>query len=91
MLEARITVSIVTRPWAGQPVAGQDFSLGSGAHPASYSKGTGFLSYSLGGKRSEREADHAPPSSAEVKNAWDYISTPHRRLHGIVLSLPPRI
>jgi hypothetical protein len=32
-----------------------------------------------------READHSPPSSAEVKNAWSYTSTPIR-LHGVVLS-----
>jgi hypothetical protein len=32
-----------------------------------------------------READHSPPSSAEVKNAWSYISTPPIRLHGVVL------
>jgi hypothetical protein len=31
---------------------------------------------SLGVKRPEREADHSPPSSAEVKNAWSYTSTP---------------
>jgi hypothetical protein len=31
---------------------------------------------SLGVKRPRREADHSPPSSAEVKNAWSYISTP---------------
>jgi hypothetical protein len=30
---------------------------------------------SLGLKRQGREADHSPPSSAEVKNAWSYIST----------------
>jgi hypothetical protein len=30
---------------------------------------------SLGVKRSGREADHSPPSSAEVKNAWSYTST----------------
>jgi hypothetical protein len=30
----------------------------------------------LGVKRPEREADHSPPSSAEVKNEWSYISTP---------------
>jgi hypothetical protein len=29
---------------------------------------------SLGVKRPGREADHSPPSSAEVKNAWSYIS-----------------
>jgi hypothetical protein len=36
-------------------------------------------------KRLEREADHLLPSSAEVKNAWLYTSTPIR-LHGVVLS-----
>jgi hypothetical protein len=36
-------------------------------------------------KRPEREADHSPPSSAEVKNAWSYISTPPIRIHGVVL------
>jgi hypothetical protein len=27
-----------------------------------------------------READHSPPSSAEVKNAWSYTSTPQYAL-----------
>jgi hypothetical protein len=27
-------------------------------------------------KRPGREADHSPPSSAEVKNVWRYTSTP---------------
>jgi hypothetical protein len=31
---------------------------------------------SLGVKRPGREADHSPPYSAEVKNAWSYTSTP---------------
>jgi hypothetical protein len=31
---------------------------------------------SLGVKQPGREADHSPPSSAEVKNAWSYTSTP---------------
>jgi len=31
---------------------------------------------SLGIKRPERAADHSPPSSAEVQNAWSYTSTP---------------
>jgi hypothetical protein len=30
---------------------------------------------SLGVKRSEREAEHSRPSSAEVKIAWSYTST----------------
>jgi hypothetical protein len=29
-----------------------------------------------GGKRSGREADHSPPTSAEVKKIWIYTSTP---------------
>jgi hypothetical protein len=29
----------------------------------------------LGVKRPEREADHPPPSSAQVKNAWRYTSS----------------
>jgi hypothetical protein len=33
-----------------------------------------------------READHSPQSSAEVKNAWSYTSTPPIRLHGVMLS-----
>jgi hypothetical protein len=37
-------------------------------------------------KRPGREADHSPLSSAEVKNAWRYISIPPIRHHGVVLS-----
>jgi hypothetical protein len=49
----------------------ENFSLhnrvqkGSGAHPASSPMDTGTLS--LGVKRPVHEADHSPPSSAEVK------------------------
>jgi hypothetical protein len=31
---------------------------------------------SLGVKRPGHEVDHSPPSSAKVKNAWSYTSTP---------------
>jgi hypothetical protein len=62
------------------PVGARNFSLhhrvqnGSGAHPASYSMGIrGFF---LGGKAAGREGDLSPPSSAEVKSAWSYTSTP---------------
>jgi hypothetical protein len=41
---------------------------------------------SLGVKRLGRGADHSPPASAEVKNAWSYTSTPPIRLHDVVLS-----
>jgi hypothetical protein len=30
-----------------------------------------------GVKRKGREADHSPPTTAEVKNAWIYTTTPH--------------
>jgi hypothetical protein len=33
-------------------------------------------SLSLGVKRPGREADNSPPSSAEIKTAWSYTSTP---------------
>jgi hypothetical protein len=50
------------------PTEAEDFSsslcvqTGSGAHPASYPMGTG------GKARPGRDAEHSPPSSAEVKN-----------------------
>jgi len=40
---------------------------------------------SLGVKRQEREANHSPPSSHEVKNTWIYAFTPPIRLHGVVI------
>jgi hypothetical protein len=55
------------------PAGAKDFSsilcvqTGSGTHPASYGMGTGDPF--LGGKaRPGRDADHSPPSSAEVVN-----------------------
>jgi hypothetical protein len=53
------------------PARAGNFSLhhcvqnGSGAHPASYPMGT--RGSFPGGKAAGREADHSPPSSAEVK------------------------
>jgi len=47
-------------------------------------KSGGSLPCSPGAKRPGREVDHSPPSSAEVKNAWSYTSTPSR-LHDVVL------
>jgi hypothetical protein len=41
---------------------------------------------SLGVRRPGSEADYSPPSSAKVKNAWSYTSTPPVSLHGMVLS-----
>jgi hypothetical protein len=54
------------------PTEAEDFSsnlcvqTGSGAHPASYTTGTGG-SFPGGKVRPGRDADHSPPSSAEVK------------------------
>jgi hypothetical protein len=72
------------------PAGAGNFSLhhrsqnGSGAHPASYPMGT--RGSFPGAKRLEHEADHSPPSSAEVKNACGYTFTPAIRLHDAVLS-----
>ena len=30
-----------------------------------------------------RDADHSPPSSAEVKNEWSYTTMPYIRHHGV--------
>jgi hypothetical protein len=56
---------------------------GSGAHPASYPVGSrgSFPEEKLPG----READHSPPSSAEVRECVElYLHSPIR-LHGVVL------
>jgi hypothetical protein len=60
------------------PTGAEDFSFspcvqtGSGAHPASYPMGTG------GKVRPGCDADHSPPSSAEVKNEQElYLLSPH--------------
>jgi len=52
---------------------------GSGAHPASFSVGTGAFIPVV--KRPGRESDHSPPSTAEVKDVWCYTSTPPIHLH----------
>jgi hypothetical protein len=55
------------------PRRAEDFSsspcaqTGSGAHPSSYPMVTGG-SFPGGKARPGRDADHSPPSSAEVKN-----------------------
>jgi hypothetical protein len=37
-------------------------------------------------KRPGSEADHSPPTSAEVKKTWICTSTPPTRLHGVVMA-----
>jgi hypothetical protein len=48
--------------------------IGSEADSASYPMRTGSLSPWV--KRQGREADHLPPTSAEVKKMWIYTSAP---------------
>jgi hypothetical protein len=48
--------------------------------------GTGILSPWVKRPGGGGEADHAPSCSAEIKNAWSYISTAPIRLHGVVFS-----
>jgi hypothetical protein len=67
------------RVGVGVPVGSRIFTsptvqTGSGVHPTSYTMGTGGSF--PGVRRSGREADHSPPTSAEVKKMWIYISTP---------------
>jgi hypothetical protein len=68
----------VIRVWipvgAGNYTSHHCVQTSSGAHPASYPTGT--RGSFPGGKAVGREADHSPPSSAEVKNAWTYSCTP---------------
>jgi hypothetical protein len=47
-------------------------ALGPTQHPIQWVPGA----LSLSVKRPGREADHSPPSSTEVKNAWSYTLTP---------------
>jgi hypothetical protein len=59
--------------WVRSPVGAKGFSsnlcvqTGSGAHPASCTMGTGGP-FPRGKVRPGRDADHSPPSSAEVVN-----------------------
>jgi hypothetical protein len=57
-------------------------ALGSTEPPIQWVPGA----LSLGVKRPVRDADHSPPSSVEIKNAWIYTFTPPIRLLGVVLS-----
>jgi hypothetical protein len=72
------------------PEGAGNFSLhhrvqnGSGAHPTSYPMGS--RGSFLGVKRPEREIDHSPPYSAEVKECVELHLYSPIRLHGVVLS-----
>jgi hypothetical protein len=41
---------------------------------------------SPGVKRQGRDADHSPPTSAQVKKMWIYTPAPPIRLHGVMLN-----
>jgi len=62
------------------PGRGRDSSLrhlvqtGFGTHSSSYTMGGGDTFSRV--NRPDREADHSPLSSAGIKNAWSYTSTP---------------
>jgi hypothetical protein len=65
------------------PTVAEDFyssfcsQTGSGAHPASCTMGTGDP-FPGGKARPGRDADHSPPSCAEVKNEQEpYLLSPH--------------
>jgi hypothetical protein len=70
----------------------EDFSsslcvqTGSGVHPASCTMGIGGT-FPRGKARPGRDADHSPPSSAEVVNEWElYLLSPQAppwRLEGL--------
>ena len=66
-------------------VGARDFSflqnIHTEAHPASYLMGSRALSQGV--KQPRCELIHSPPSSAKVKNEWNYTFTPSICLHAI--------
>jgi hypothetical protein len=85
MIQLGITVTIMTRIWAGQQgfdsQQGQEIFLlattsrivlGPSQPPIQWVLGA----ISLGVKWMGNETDHSPPSNAEVKKEWHYSSTP---------------
>jgi hypothetical protein len=47
--------------------------------------------WTSGVKRPGREADHSPPTNAEVKSTWIHTSTPPVRLHGVMRNVVNRL
>jgi hypothetical protein len=56
---------------------------GRGAHPVSYTVGTGSF---LGVKRLGRGVDHPPPLAPRLKKEYSYTSTPPLRLRGLYIT-----
>ena len=84
----------MNRPWYRQPRIRdlirsrgksspflQNVRTVSGVDATSHSMTVGVLTPEV--KRLEREVNHVPSSSAEVKNEWSYTSTPYTCLHGV--------
>jgi hypothetical protein len=59
----------------------QNVQISSGAQPDSYSIGTRESYHGV--KRPGREANHSPPCSLEVNNAWSYNFTSPIHIHGV--------
>jgi len=77
-----ISLRIPGRVWSFSPL--HCVQTGSGAPPSLLSNGyRRFLSPGI--KRQEREADLSLQSTAEIKNAWSYTSTPAVSVHCVVL------
>ena len=80
-------VCIVTRYGMGGPQIESRWGkfsppvqAGPGAHPASYTMGTGSF---LGVKRSGRGFDHLPHLAPRLKKEYSYTSTPPLGLRGL--------
>jgi len=56
------------------------FQTGPGAHPASYTMGTGSFT---GVKRQGRGVDHSLPLVLRLKEEYGYSPTPHLGLRGL--------
>jgi hypothetical protein len=79
MTKGSVFVCSMTRRLVFESWYSQEFSLvhifqtWSGVHPTTYPMGTGAHSPRV--KQEGHEADHSPPTTAEVKKTWIYTST----------------
>jgi hypothetical protein len=76
----------VVRYLAGTRMLSLRHHVKTGSETQLASSEMGTRVFSPGIKRPEPEADHSPPSWAEVKNAWSYTSISPLRLHGVAFS-----
>jgi hypothetical protein len=85
-MEVQVLYSLAIISSVKIPGRDKDFSYslfvqtGSGVHPASCAMGTGGP-FPDGKARPGRDADHSPPSSAEVENEQELYSSPRKRAH----------